>query len=356
MSKIPSPCISIIIPIYNTAPYLRQCLDSVCGQTYPHLEIICVDDGSTDNSPAILDEYAARDSRVKLIRQSNAGVSAARNAGLEAATGEYVTGVDPDDYLELHAYERILSHLDATADIVCFGTVMEDEDKQPLQAEWSRLPAVGRRRAADINLLLINDCFWNKLWRRDFLCSIGVSFPVGLRYEDSAFYHMSAPLAKEWFFVDEQLYHYVRHSCSFMNMHHRWQTNCRYKVDILKIIFRFYEDHHVPTRTFLDLITFYMDAVLYITPLWNKGKVRQAFRCVCLELGLDKNQRYARQYPVMEMLHPLLRWNPFFRRNGYKKSYMLFWLPIFCIQRKHDYTRYKLLGARLYKKRTRHVM
>lgn len=92
---------SIIIPVYNVAPYLRECLDSVLAQTFTDWEAICIDDGSTDGSGEILDEYAAKDKRFKVIHQKNAGVSAARNAGIDAAGGEYVTFLDGDD-----AYDR----------------------------------------------------------------------------------------------------------------------------------------------------------------------------------------------------------------------------------------------------------
>ena len=99
------PVISIIVPVYNVAPFLSRCLDSLVGQTYENLEIICVDDGSTDGSAAILDACAAKDSRIKVIHQENAGVSVARNRGLDAATGEFVTFVDADDWLEPDADE-----------------------------------------------------------------------------------------------------------------------------------------------------------------------------------------------------------------------------------------------------------
>ena len=94
-----TPFFSIIIPVYNVAPYLRECLDSVLAQTFGDWEAICVDDGSTDGSGAILDEYAAKDSRFKVIHQTNAGVSAARNAALELMRGEYFTFLDGDDSL-----------------------------------------------------------------------------------------------------------------------------------------------------------------------------------------------------------------------------------------------------------------
>ena len=100
--------ISVIIPVYNIQQHLRECLDSVLGQSYPHLQVICVDDGSTDESPAILAQYAQKDNRVQVIRQQNAGPGAARNTGLEAATGEYVIFLDSDDWFEPDFLEKMV--------------------------------------------------------------------------------------------------------------------------------------------------------------------------------------------------------------------------------------------------------
>ena len=117
-----SPKISIIVPIYRVEPYLPRCLDSIVGQTYRHLEIILIDDGSPDGCGAICDDYAARDGRIRVIHQPNQGVSAARNAGLDAATGEWIGWVDGDDWIELDMYEYLLEGvLGAGADIAVCG-------------------------------------------------------------------------------------------------------------------------------------------------------------------------------------------------------------------------------------------
>ena len=100
-TKIMRPLFSIIIPVFNVAPYLRECLDSVLAQTFIDWEAICIDDGSTDGSGAILDEYAARDSRFHVIHQANAGVGAARNRGMRCANGLYIGFIDPDDVIDV---------------------------------------------------------------------------------------------------------------------------------------------------------------------------------------------------------------------------------------------------------------
>lgn len=98
--------VSVIIPVYNVEPYLKQCMDSVVGQTLKDIEIICVDDGSTDNSLDILREYAAEDSRIQIIEQKNAGAGAARNNGMRYATGKYLSFLDSDDFLNRECLKR----------------------------------------------------------------------------------------------------------------------------------------------------------------------------------------------------------------------------------------------------------
>lgn len=113
------PLISIIVPVYNAEPYLDNCLDSIAAQTWENLEVWLVDDGSTDASPALCDARAAADSRFHVLHQANAGVSAARNAALERATGQYLQFVDGDDYLPSTATERLVRTAGATgADLV----------------------------------------------------------------------------------------------------------------------------------------------------------------------------------------------------------------------------------------------
>ena len=106
--------ISVIIPVYNVEAYLRQCLDSVLSQSYDDLQVILIDDGSTDASGMICDEYAAKDQRITVIHQKNGGAAAAKNAGLRCATGEYLSFVDSDDYLEPGAYDHMIRLLDDT--------------------------------------------------------------------------------------------------------------------------------------------------------------------------------------------------------------------------------------------------
>ena len=123
------PLISVIVPIYNVEKYLDRCVDSIINQTYKNLEIILVDDGSPDNCPQMCDDYAKKDSRIKVVHKENGGLSDARNVGMEVATGEYVSFIDSDDYISLDFYETLLETIvDNDSDIVECGVVKFYED------------------------------------------------------------------------------------------------------------------------------------------------------------------------------------------------------------------------------------
>lgn len=128
--------LSVIIPVYNVAPYLRRCLDSVINQTYTNLEIICVNDGSTDDSLTILEEYAQKDSRIKIISKPNGGLVSARKAGTEVATGEYITQVDSDDYIELEMYQELMNLMvEHQVAVVTSGLIRDYGDRIVIEPE-----------------------------------------------------------------------------------------------------------------------------------------------------------------------------------------------------------------------------
>lgn len=177
--------VSVIVPVYNVEKYLSRCLDSVMGQTYGQLEIICVNDGSTDASASILADYAAKDARIRVISQSNGGLSAARNAGLDVATGEWVMFVDSDDWIPPYAVEGFLKvAVESGARVVVSAGPAVDELKaaRPANFAWTlERPAlaklVGRRK--------IQSSAWNKFYRRDV---IGTRrFIEGIYFEDWPF-------------------------------------------------------------------------------------------------------------------------------------------------------------------------
>lgn len=343
------PLLSVIIPVYNTASYLRKCLDSVCGQAYTNLEIICVNDGSTDNSASILAEYAAQDARVKVISQPNAGQSAARNAALKIATGEYVTGVDSDDYLELNAYQEVMQQLgECRVDIVCYGYMVEDGAKtEPVHI----CDTVGYCPGADVEIEKMCRSFWSKLWRREFLESVGAEFTVGLLYDDIAFWGMYAPYAKDFLICPQCLYHYVIRTGSITRTAD-YSVFCRSVIRGLRQIWAFHQSkgEKMEGFNFVKFLLSEYEENLCVASPQDKRKVQQAFRRLCLELGLEKDATLRSSYPGAELARPWRRWNPFYHRDKWRKYYKLFWIPIFTMRRKDSYVRYKLLGIRIAKR------
>jgi len=177
--------ISVIIPVYNTAEYLPRCLDSVLNNTYRYLEVICINDGSTDNSAEILQRYAQQDSRVVIITQENAGVSAARNAGLDSATGEFVAFIDSDDWIKLSCFERLIyvqkkynADVIACNSVNAYGTTLVDNK----QIRDEKLITVSEA----LHSAPLKRTVWGKMYRRQLIQTI--RFDEALTYgEDTTF-------------------------------------------------------------------------------------------------------------------------------------------------------------------------
>jgi len=183
------PKISVIVPVYKVEPYLRKCLDSIINQTYKNLQIILVDDGSPDNCGRICDEYAAKDKRIAVLHQENKGVSAARNAGLALADGEYLGFVDSDDWIEPDMYAYLLNNLRGYgADIAVCGR-LECYKKKKIFKGWQNIKLLNKERAMEKLLQsdTMNNLLWDKLWRKELFA--GVTFPEGRTFEDIAVMH-----------------------------------------------------------------------------------------------------------------------------------------------------------------------
>lgn len=180
------PCISVVIPVYQTQPYLTACLNSVVGQTYPNLEILLVNDGSTDGSGAVCDAYAARDARVRVIHQDHQGPSGARNAAMDVATGEFITFVDSDDMLEPDVLDALYTALLRTgADVAACGTVLCDVKGDCLSrhaVSEERLYRGEEQLRCLLTETVIGTAPWGKLYRRELFQT--VRFPVGKYHED----------------------------------------------------------------------------------------------------------------------------------------------------------------------------
>ena len=204
------PEVSIIIPCYNVEKYLRKCLDSVLSQTFCEWEAICVDDGSPDNCGEILDEYAKIDHRFKIIHQKNAGVSSARNAGLNMATGNWISFIDADDFLAADFYDKSLRTIDECTDVVQSGMQLFGQKNKKISYK--------KQLATKLDDILANvkKCYiCNKLWRRSFLEENELKFAEDIAYcEDVLFTVTAAFCARKWKFIKYIGYFYRIHPFS----------------------------------------------------------------------------------------------------------------------------------------------
>ena len=227
--------ISIIVPVYNTEAYLRKCLDSILCQTVGDMEVICVDDGSTDESPRILDVYVAADSRVKVIHQKNGGLVSARKVGLKAATGEYIGYVDSDDWIETNMYEKLFEALtDGKADIAMCGRVEEIGHTGRKVRHGFQAGRYDKQELIEniYPCMIVNGAFfewgifpgvWDKLFRRETLEKFQMAVDERLTMGEDAVCTYPALLhAENICILDECLYHYRQSSTSMV----------RQKVDV----------------------------------------------------------------------------------------------------------------------------
>ncbi|MBR6965248.1 glycosyltransferase [Candidatus Saccharibacteria bacterium] len=206
-----NPKVSVLVAAYNVSEYLEKCLESIAQQTYKELEIIIVDDGSTDDTNQICQQFAKSDSRIKLIQQKNAGLSAVRNAGLKVATGDFVMFVDGDDFIDKRMVEELVKQ---NADIVVCGykTVPKGDIKAPTNKKLSGQDAAIELLTEQENYMVVS---WNKLYRRELFKDI--KFPIGKKHEDSLTTYKILAAAKTVVYLDKPLYFYVQRSGSIMD-------------------------------------------------------------------------------------------------------------------------------------------
>ena len=210
MSFSSSPLLSGIVPVYNVAPYLEQCVESILSQPYKALEMILVDDGSTDGSGELCDRLAQSDERVHVVHQPNAGLSAARNAALEQLSGEFFTCVDSDDWLPEDAWSCPMSYLEEHSEVdlleLGYVEVMEQTgaEKWILHAGASLSPQEAIESLATLSG--VTGMAWGKIFRTSVLR--GLRFPVGRPYEDISFVFEALCHARSYRYMSWQGYFY----------------------------------------------------------------------------------------------------------------------------------------------------
>lgn len=211
--------VSIVIPVYNCEKYINKCLNSLINQTLKEIEIICINDGSNDDSLKILKQFARKDKRIKLISQENKGQSAARNIGLKMAKGQYVGFVDADDYVNDVFYEKLYLAAQKENAQVAVGNINRVEDDKISKILAFNSEKVAENTSDIFKLFNIpKDCYvWNKLYNRAFLIANDLFFKEGMVYEDIVWSTIMASKLKKAISVPQADYYYVYNENSTMS-------------------------------------------------------------------------------------------------------------------------------------------
>lgn len=226
--------ISVIVPVYKVENYIRQCVDSILAQSYTDLEILLVDDGSPDHCGEICDQYVQKDNRIKVIHKHNGGLSSARNAALDVATGEYILCVDSDDYIHPDMVRRMYTSMQENhSDIIVCGHYVQRQDKLSIEDPfWDRVISFDREKALEelISDSVIRSYAWGKLYRSSLFQ--GVRYPDGRNYEDIATTYLLFDKAVKITRIPDLLYYYQMRedSISYNNSTVAWHKGCHASV------------------------------------------------------------------------------------------------------------------------------
>lgn len=266
------PKVSIIVPVYNTAKYLRRCADALVNQTLSDIEIIFINDGSTDDSPNILREYQQNyPDKVRIIDKENEGQSVARNLGMVESTGDYIGFADSDDFVELTLFEKLYNMaIENDADMVeCHFHYMEETSDG-----FKELRARGIVRQYESKEEMFIDpqvSPWNKLYKRSLLIDNNIFFPEGLIYEDTSFYVKTIPYINKYSYLDEKLVYYIYRGDSTMNANKSRKVGDFFSV--LDDILKFY-DRKIIRNQYHEELEYFCTKLLLCSSLSRIGRVK----------------------------------------------------------------------------------
>lgn len=230
--------VSIIVPVYNVERYLRKCLDSLVNQTLKDIEIICVNDGSTDSSLKILEQYAEKYSNIKIIDKVNEGQSEARNIGIECAIGEYLGFVDSDDYVDIDYFEKLYKAAkECNCDIACAGFRRFKFFKGSIKKSYKNFQVIKDINSkAKADKLPAHNYIWNKIYKREIWQKSGFKFEKGRFFEDIALLIKILYYMGDMVTVPDTYYYYRRRNGSTVKLSntkiksdHKWAINELYK-------------------------------------------------------------------------------------------------------------------------------
>ena len=279
MTNRKNPLVSVIVPVYNVEAWLPACLDCLRAQSYGHLDIILVDDGSTDGSGALCDAFAAEDARVTLVRQENGGLSEARNAGVRNAKGDYVLFLDSDDFMDADTVERMVgAAVGSDADVVATGFVYAYGDREePAASAFGKDVCMDARAAVKA---LVSGKIPNFAWGKLIRTAVArcYAFPKGKLFEDHYWTHLILGESSRTVWMEEIGFHYRQRegSISYTYTPDRLQMldGWRRRIAYLQ------ERYPDLTDTYLDFLAGQFPGVCWLVLTRLKGSKKYAFACL----------------------------------------------------------------------------
>ena len=265
--------ISVIVPIYNVEKYLRQCIDSIINQTYKNLEIILVNDGSPDNCGQICDEYSKYDERIIVIHKKNGGLSDARNAGLDASTGEYISFIDSDDWIDTNMFEIMMNLMEINkADISECGVKYIYDNDNSYEDENTNISIFNREES--LNQLVLDNIrqtVWNKLYKKRIIENI--QFKVGKSNEDEFWTYRVLDRINTIVKTEEKLYYYYQREGSIVNSIYSIKKldGLEARYERLKFLDKYPDIQKIAARQIVfDSLYHYQNCLKYLD--YNEGK------------------------------------------------------------------------------------
>ena len=304
--------ISVIIPVYNVEDYLKKCINSILAQNFEDYEILLIDDGSTDNSGEICDEYANKNQQIKVIHQKNKGLGGARNTGIKAATGKYLLFVDSDDFIKSDMLNILFKTAeDTNADVVLFGADFVDEQGKTLSV---RMPLCNEKiitKQANQFLLYCKDtCVWDKLFRRSLFIENDIYFPERIWYEDLCATAKIALYAKKTVCVQRSFYSYLQRSGSIMHV-----KNTDRNIDMLTAVSEVLNFYRQRNRFQENRDALCFLAVMHIMVLCTLRVASEDIRHPLLKKFYDFTEENFRDFKT----------NKFVKDNLSKRHKLIFW-------------------------------
>lgn len=294
--------ISVIVPIYKVEEYLYRCVDSIINQTYTNLEIILVDDGSPDNCPMICDEYAKKDIRIRVVHKKNGGLSDARNAGLDIATGEYIMFIDSDDFVDIEMMESMMKNMiDNNVDMVVCNIKYVYEDREVVK--YNQADRILDRYEAMEEYLkdgVVQAVAWNKLYKKSLINNM--RYKVGKTNEDEFFTYKVVDKTEKIYYNSSPFYNYIQRDSSIMGKYSiKRLDGVEASYERLNFIKEKYPSLYLSEkRTFLNLCIYSYQMILKNKNIDSDNKGKNLLSSYVKKLNFTKDE--IKQYSLKDRI------------------------------------------------------